>query len=723
MTRRSTASAAARAAATPATPPSTPPTPEDAGSSEGAVSPEDATLSGERRGGVAGPHHYAMGGLPYGGGEGYVPEDNVEVQKLNAPELPGKTEDSSSKTLGDVKKIASLAAMFANRGGVAGRHGYAEDGAVTDEELDQEKSKMVDDARQRAFNFALQQEGEGPTPEEGSKWGINPKYHPGVDLEKLTPEGAQDIYRTQYWNAIDGDRLAAIDPGLAHAVFDTAIMSGPGTAKKLLEQSGGDTGAFMDQRESYLRSLKNYDENKNGWENRNAALREQTGTSVSKPVVGLGHEYAVGTPVTPAAEAPPAAQTVPGLAQNVAKAPNNEVDKQSLIKAASAKEDAEPGWFEHNRSWLIPLLKGVGTMAASPSRFLSGAVLQGVGAAAAAVPQYEEQMANIYSTQQTGASTAQANAKQIWQLAQLGILRPDPKGPIVDSFGNRYSASNGATTLEAAQSGNPSGNPSGVLSPDLLRAALDGGASYNRNSRMGGGLNPERAQQSEALSNQITGSANDAVKQIPSLVEQASVLFTPDRKGVLSQGALAPIFEPYVAQWNAFVKAAGKPDLALDGLDSVQIANKLATKEASDLARGAGEKSYVALKQFINAVPSAGLDTPAAADLLALLIANNVKDVDLGNVWSEARLAVKGNFEGQDLLNAFNNDKGHTAADYSAMKTALSSIFQSPQWPALSAGLSSPPGSKQNIKSIKTIDDFGKGVGVNNLSRALTGHK
>ncbi|NDB68942.1 MAG: hypothetical protein EB015_13230, partial [Methylocystaceae bacterium] len=208
-------------------------------------------------GGLVPRHHYAVGGLPYSQAEDeYVPEDETKPktpESLKAAGQIGDGKNTFGKTLDDVKGIASLAKMFMAHGGLAGRHGYQTDGRVgglynpnavpeadTDEDRANREAELqrelgAEETRNRAFNFALQQEGKGPTPEEGSVYGINPKYHSDVDLNTLTSEGAKDIYRTQYWNAIDGDRLAAIDPGLSHAVFDTAIMAGPGRAKKLLE--------------------------------------------------------------------------------------------------------------------------------------------------------------------------------------------------------------------------------------------------------------------------------------------------------------------------------------------------------------------------------------------------------------------------------------------------------------------------------------------------------
>lgn len=54
---------------------------------------------------------------------------------------------------------------------------------------------------------------------------------------------------------------------------------------------------------------------------------------------------------------------------------------------AAAKDTGN--WFKGNQDWLVPLLTGVGTMAASPSRYLGSAILQGLGGGAQAYSQQQ----------------------------------------------------------------------------------------------------------------------------------------------------------------------------------------------------------------------------------------------------------------------------------------------------------------------------------------------
>jgi hypothetical protein len=131
-----------------------------------------------------------------------------------------------------------------------------------------------------AVGFTLQSEG-GFNPQDANgapvNFGINQAYHPEVDVSKITQDQAREIYRRDYWEPINGDALAAKDPQLARAVFDTAVMSGVGTANDLLEKSGGDTQRFLQLRADYLSNLitknpEKYGKYAKAWNNRTLGL-------------------------------------------------------------------------------------------------------------------------------------------------------------------------------------------------------------------------------------------------------------------------------------------------------------------------------------------------------------------------------------------------------------------------------------------------------------------
>ena len=147
-----------------------------------------------------------------------------------------------------------------------------------------------------AVNFTLKHEGGlNPIDTNGtpSMRGINQAAHPDIDVTQLSEQDARDIYRKDYWEPIGGDALASQNPQLAKVAFDTAVMAGPGKAKELLDQAGGDPNKFMDLREQFLTGLlqsnpAKYGKYEKAWTSRNANLRGGGTLSQSREPLDMG---------------------------------------------------------------------------------------------------------------------------------------------------------------------------------------------------------------------------------------------------------------------------------------------------------------------------------------------------------------------------------------------------------------------------------------------------
>ena len=72
----------------------------------------------------------------------------------------------------------------------------------------------------------------------GTKYGISAASYPNTDIAGLTLDGAMALYKTDYWDKIEGDSL---DPGLALVVFDAAVNNGVGRAVRWLQEAVGVT--------------------------------------------------------------------------------------------------------------------------------------------------------------------------------------------------------------------------------------------------------------------------------------------------------------------------------------------------------------------------------------------------------------------------------------------------------------------------------------------------
>lgn len=57
-----------------------------------------------------------------------------------------------------------------------------------------------------------------------TKYGISKRVHPTLDIKNLTIAQAEDIYRTHYWNRIQGDKIISND--VAWVIFDAAVNIG-----------------------------------------------------------------------------------------------------------------------------------------------------------------------------------------------------------------------------------------------------------------------------------------------------------------------------------------------------------------------------------------------------------------------------------------------------------------------------------------------------------------
>jgi hypothetical protein len=89
-------------------------------------------------------------------------------------------------------------------------------------------------------------------------FGINQKANPDIDVKNLTREGAVELYRKRYWNAIGGDSLP---PAIQGTALDAAVNQGPSNANKWLAESGGDVAKFNALRRAHYERLLEKPEN------------------------------------------------------------------------------------------------------------------------------------------------------------------------------------------------------------------------------------------------------------------------------------------------------------------------------------------------------------------------------------------------------------------------------------------------------------------------------
>ena len=69
-----------------------------------------------------------------------------------------------------------------------------------------------------------------------TKYGISQRAYPSLDIASLTIDDAKAIYKRDYWDRAQCDRLS---PELAFQVFDGAVNSGIGTSIRWLQAAAG----------------------------------------------------------------------------------------------------------------------------------------------------------------------------------------------------------------------------------------------------------------------------------------------------------------------------------------------------------------------------------------------------------------------------------------------------------------------------------------------------
>lgn len=306
-----------------------------------------------------------------------------------------------------------------------------------------------------------------------SLYGINKAANPDVDFGTLTPQKATDIYKSRYWDAIGGDSLP---PELAHVAFDTAVIAGPGRAKKIMMAANGDPSKFLDLREQFQNSLiernpAKYGPYERAWNNRVAELRRDVERGVPQPGAvdegGVSPARLDATGVRPQTQAMSYTTTEQprgGLPKVITEGP-----KDTMALAAKTEEPREgtglvpprsgmkPGlggpernyedpisspWrymadkvmskdtsdaFKSENFW-IPLIAGVGSMLASKNPSFGGALGEGLVGGAAAYTAQQGQQADIAEKQaraeETMAKIVDGSFKSINGILHVRYLLP-----------------------------------------------------------------------------------------------------------------------------------------------------------------------------------------------------------------------------------------------------------------------------------------------------------
>ena len=108
-----------------------------------------------------------------------------------------------------------------------------------------------------------------------TRFGIDQRSHPNVDIRHLTEQEAMDIYWNEYWIKCGCDHM---DWPMSFIWFNCCVNCGVGRAQKILKISGKDPRKFLDEQEDFYRRLvqdrPSSQKFLKGWLNRTQDLRK-----------------------------------------------------------------------------------------------------------------------------------------------------------------------------------------------------------------------------------------------------------------------------------------------------------------------------------------------------------------------------------------------------------------------------------------------------------------
>lgn len=404
---------------------------------------------------------------------------------------------------------------------------------------------------------------------------------------------------------------------------------------------------------------------------------------------------------------PSAAELPPTSSQNTP------VDKPSWWDKIKGSELAKP-------ENLIPLLTAIGAMGTAPTRSLGVAASSGLLAGAQSYLPTRQELADIQQTgQQTERIGAETQGQKIQNIGELKAqyayrgmaLYPDPNGPITAPDGKRYVARPLTASMGTAQP-----TDSG---PQYKMIGKDGVQTAHNQTQAYFSADPTVQTGSNHQIDQINEQGNTAQSNAVNLQRWASSVAS-NPQGLLAPGALMESRLQAVNMFNTAMDLAHMPQNKIDGLADAQMADKTSRGAAAFSENEHQQRSFGALKAFLQSTPNTGMQRDAALALIADVNSENQQTVDKRNYLNEVDQEVRRNgapprsYIAQDALNAYNRE--YSQDNYQGERNKFEGILKSKKYPELMRVVQNgTPAEKQ-----KLYDDLDKAFGKN-FHRYFTG--
>lgn len=683
-----------------------------------------------RGGGIMPRHAYATDGSvddspdnlyqpPQGGLD--IPNEQNKNKLQTAGNLSGQNQQSgfqnASTAIGDLSKIADLAAMFAARGGgIMPRKNYADGGAPDPDMPDPD---------------AVETAGVVPPPTPDN---VYPYVRSKAAKLGLNPDVVENVVRQEYGDGSNysGDSSSSFGPlQLHYGNVAGGKLSHPGLGDEFTKTTGLDARDPTNWQAATDFGLQ--------------AMKKQGLTPWTTSMQKLGY-----SPDAAMSNNSPAASAALRLAQNTTGSQNDaNPPTDPGISPAGGPLDKAGNFFTQHEDAIVPILEGLGTMASSNSRYFGSALLQGLGGGAKAYEDVKNQQANRGQTlANTGLTQAQTGTQQtvtggnLAGIARSSIYsaggrdfvvlangapmlvgqwlgipaekRPLPLGgaqaaaaiassygngqapaPSAPSTGNAPAAIQGRPIPAPAQPSQPTagGQPStagapanapnpapATTGPKYLGSAAQ---SYMNNdfTRLQSLPKDEFAAQKSISNNTeaaINQTATAARQQGSTLNQLSNQLMALPSTGVLAGGPLMSLKTTLIGKANDIARTFNLPALQIapDEIGTQASADKLSKMLQFASAHNSDQNSLGALQTASAVVPSTSLSKDAAEKIIAGLYVDKQRAVDPLNYLNEYKNAVSAANPGQgdlylaqNALTAFSND--HNDAQYGKEKEAM----------------------------------------------------
>jgi hypothetical protein len=629
------------------------------------------------RGGLI-PHHYADGGMPYGGDPtlaDVLQEGKNEIRQLPKPGEPPKQQSGLGQVADLAKGVSSLyglgqtaasagstlmdflpAVLALKQGGLVPRHAYADGGDTgmpSDDEL--------------AIRTMLSEVGRGRRGE------VNPQEALGV--------GAVIANRARSRGLSPGDVV------LQSGQFEPwARAGGPNDPMKWDPSSQ----AYQEMA-SYWQRAKAGEDPTGGASHfygpaSQSALGRAAPSWASSPGVQLGatsfHRV----------ENVPQNGLIPTSAPRESDFPAQDASEAQLVRqqdegglgaaARAILPTTKSPTGEESINWkqiLIPALSGLGAMASSPSRYLGSAILQGIGKGAESYANLEKLQADIGQTQAQTERLGESSA-EIRQLMAKGDIFVTPNGQQMVLLPGGVQISYGEwlkrgkpPTLSTSRFGpytppgaQPSTGTQGApgaetVSPPALPKPLVSLADANAEKALREGPKILGQDPTNNPFTVTTQRADAARNDMPQTLQYARVL--ADLPANYSGPIPAQIITPLIQKVNSLLGAVGAPQIPQTGepIAAKEVIDKIAVGLAR--ARQAGTGGAVAeFEALLKAVPTDWNSKLGQSQLVSSMLAEQRMALEEDKAYNayrdyiEKKYGLQGNesqFAGRGLRQAF----------------------------------------------------------------------